>query len=125
MFCKRLVTMSLLSVVASGSVRAEDIFRQLDVGTYAPEGQCAANDGQGWWVLDSGIVTATMVCLNLDSSRDGDGYYLFMNCGGPNGIVTYMGTWKTEPPNSVQIDLTEYRGASGAPDIVLQLERCR
>ena len=102
---------------------AEDLFSQLDVGHYAIDGSCNDPDSR-WWVLDAGIITSAMVCLNLDGSRNGDGYYLYMECGGRNGNVTYMGPWTVEPPATVVIELTEYRGGSGAPDLNIRLERC-
>jgi len=98
------------------------IFLQRDQGTWSISDCELENDNLE--VFTSGFRSRTMVCASTDSSITESGYYLFLECGSPTGSVTYMGDFLRTSMTEAEINLVEYHGASGAPDITLNLHRC-
>ena len=118
-----LAIISVVSAMTVSAALAEDVFWKADVGSYAPDYQCD-DESKILRVTSSAITASTLVCENLDSSKTDYGYYLFLQCGEVDGGVIYMGEWTGLVSGSVALQLTEYRGGSGAPDINVILDKC-
>lgn len=120
---KSVVVITLVFTVSVERASAEPIFKKQDHGLWAIDGICVADQSQ-LLIFESGFRSSDIVCASTDSSVTDYGYYLFLECGTKNGAVTYMGEVVRKSDVSLDIKLIEYRGASGAPDLYFNLEKC-
>lgn len=120
---KSVVVITLAFTVSVERASAEPIFKKQDHGLWAIDGICVADQSQ-LLIFENGFRSSDIVCASTDSSVTDYGYYLFLECGTKNGAVTYMGEVVRKSDVSLDIKLIEYRGASGAPDLYFNLEKC-
>jgi hypothetical protein len=119
----KLVFVCSLSVAAPFKAAAEDLFPlEITSAKWAHYGQCGSSS-DNFFIFAGGFKGREILCASTDSRQDGKIYYLFMECSVNGSLATYMGTahyseWY------IEVDMTEYRGATGAPDVYLELERC-
>jgi hypothetical protein len=104
-------------------VISEDIFAdEITSSVWASYGQCAEYEKR-YFMFAGGFRGDGNLCASTDSSRDGDRFHLFLECSVAGKLATYMGTaYYSE--TFIEIKLTEYRGATGADDVYIELERC-
>lgn len=74
---------------------------------------------------DHGWRASNLVCVSNDSHRIAGGWSLFLEYRFGNENVTYMGNLFLRSRTNIKIEITEYRGGSGAPDISVNLQKCR
>ena len=104
---------------------AEDIFPEdITSSSWAQEGQCSSKGIERFFIFSGGFRSSEMLWASTDSSRQNSTFYLFLECSVSGAHVTYMGSAQLSKSH-LEIDLTEYRGASRAPNIYLKLEKCQ
>ena len=118
------LSLSTLFIFAfSAGARAENLFpAEIASAKWATYRKCDTRDDD-FFMFSGGFRGKEILCASTDSRQDAQIYYLFMECSVNGEIATYMGTahyseWY------IEIDMIEYRGASGAPDVYIELERC-
>ena len=105
------------------AVIAENLFpNEVTSARWANYGKCDTGEDK-FFIFSGGFRGKKILCASTDSRQDAQIFYLFMECSVNGEIATYMGTahyseWY------IEIDMIEYRGASGAPDVYIELERC-
>ena len=104
-------------------VLSEELFKdEITSSVWASYGQCGSYDKR-YFIFSGGFRGGGNLCASTDSSRDGDKLKLFLECSVDGHLATYMGTaYYSE--TFIEIMLTEYRGATGADDVFIELERC-
>ena len=104
-------------------VFSEDLFpTEVTSHSWAAYGQCKSNEKR-FFIFSGAFRGDEILCASTDSSQKGQAFHLFLECSVNGSLITYMGTamysgWY------IEMDMTEYRGATGAPDIYLELEKC-
>jgi len=120
-FCK-ITTVFMFSIIGK-QTHAQPLFpTEITSYSWAPLGQCSS-DEKRYFIFESGFRGPNILCASTDSSRDGSNYYLFMECSVGGNQVTYMGPAHFHA-KFFMMDLLEYRAATGAPELFLELERC-
>lgn len=118
------VVLCLITLILPLKAAAEDLFPvEITSVRWAQYGQCDAGMSN-FFVFSGGFRGNEIMCASTDSRRDSQIFYLFMECAVGGKLATYMGNalyseW------FIEINMTEYRGATGAPDIYIELERCK
>ena len=113
----------ILLMLLPEKVFSEDVFTdELTAGVWASYGHCGSYDKR-YFIFSGGFRGDGNLCASTDSSRDGDRFHLFLECSVAGNLATYMGT-AYYSKTFIEIKLTEYRGATGADDVYIELERC-
>lgn len=112
-----------LLVMFPAKVLSEALFTdEITSGVWASYGQCAEYEKR-YFMFAGGFRGDENLCASTASSRDGDRFQLFLECSLAGDLATYMGT-AYYSKTFIEIKLTEYRGATGADDVYIELERC-
>jgi len=119
---KDIILMAFFMALPNSSV-AENLFPdEITSHSWATYGQCESND-ERFFLFSGGFRGDNILCASTDSSQKEQAFHLFLECSVNGNLITYMGTamysgWY------IEMDIIEYRGATGAPDIYLELEKC-
>lgn len=104
-------------------VFSENLFPdEITSHSWAVYGQCASSE-ERFFLFSGGFRGNRILCASTDSHQKGQTFHLFLECSVNGSLITYMGTamysgWY------IELNLMEYRGATGAPDVYLELEKC-
>jgi hypothetical protein len=102
---------------------AENLFPdEITSSVWASYGHCSSTDRK-FFLFSGGFRGDGILCASTHSSRDGKTFHLFLECSVDGKLATYMGTamysgWY------IAMDMVEYRNASHAPDLYIEIERC-
>ncbi len=113
----------LLFFLLPTKVFSENIFPDVITShSWASYGQCSSSE-ERFFLFSGGFRGDEILCASTDSSQEEHVFHLFLECSVNGDLLTYMGTalfsgWY------IEMNLMEYRGATGAPDIYLELEKC-
>ena len=113
----------LLNFLFPTKVFSENLFPDVITShSWAVYGQCASSE-ERFFLFSGGFRGNRILCASTDSHQKGQTFHLFLECSVNGSLITYMGTamysgWY------IELNLMEYRGATGAPDVYLELEKC-
>ena len=113
----------LLNFLFPTKVFSENLFPdEITSHSWAVYGQCASSE-ERFFLFSGGFRGNRILCASTDSHQKGQTFHLFLECSVNGSLITYMGTamysgWY------IELNLMEYRGATGAPDVYLELEKC-
>lgn len=119
----RYIFFKVLLLALPVSAAADSLFPdEITSHSWAVYGQCASSE-ERFFLFSGGFRGNRILCASTDSHQKGQTFHLFLECSVNGSLITYMGTamysgWY------IELNLMEYRGATGAPDVYLELEKC-
>lgn len=124
-----------LAALAVGILGAEPVLAQAKKrsweslkGNWSQKRSCIADGSSSWILLKNTIQSKEMLCAIEERNPIKDGWSLFLQCKSEaiskGAIVSYMGQAIVVAQNQLKLELSEYRGGTGAPDLRAILYRC-
>lgn len=91
-------------------------------GTWT-QSSCKNENGE-WFIFSGGFRAPGLTCAASERHKTLAGFSVFLECRNKSSSVTYMGNVFVISAKQIKIDLTEYKGGTGAPDVDTTLTRC-